>query len=49
MKRYLVKGYFQDKDKGCKASARTQLYLSKTKLKNTGEDLAVYIERYNRG
>ena len=30
---YLVKGYFQDEDKGYEASARTQVYLSKTKLK----------------
>ena len=29
----LAKSDFQDKDKGCKASARTQVYLSKTKLK----------------
>ena len=29
----LVKGYFQDEDKECEASARTQVYLSKTKLK----------------
>ena len=29
---YLAKGYFQDEDKGCEASARTQVYLSKTKL-----------------
>ena len=32
-RRYLVRGYFQDEDKGCGASARTQVYLSKTKLK----------------
>ena len=43
MKRCLVKSYFQDKDKGSEALARTQVYLSKTKLKNTGEGLAVYI------
>ena len=30
---YLVKGYFQDEAKGCEALARTQVYLSKTKLK----------------
>ena len=30
---YLAKGYFQDGDKGYEASARTQVYLSKTKLK----------------
>ena len=29
----LAKGYFQDWDKGWEASARTQVYLSKTKLK----------------
>ena len=29
----LTKGYFQDKDEGCEALARTQVYLSKTKLK----------------
>ena len=45
----LVKGYFQDEDKGYGALARTQVYLSKTKLKNTGDDLAVYIVKYNRG
>ena len=28
----LVKGYFQDKGRGNEASARTQVYLSKTKL-----------------
>ena len=28
----LVKGYFQDEDKGYEASARTQVYLSNTKL-----------------
>ena len=32
MKGYLVKGYFQDEDKGCEASARTQVYLSNTML-----------------
>ena len=32
-KGYLVKGYFQDEDKGYEASARTQVYLSKTKLR----------------
>ena len=32
MKRCLVKGYFQDKDRGSKTLARTQVYLSKTKL-----------------
>ena len=30
---YLAKGCFQGEDKGCEASARTQVYLSKTKLK----------------
>ena len=42
MKGYLAKGYFQDDDKGSEALARTQVYLSKTKLENTGEGLAVY-------
>ena len=32
MKRCLVKGYFQDKGEGLEALARTQIYLSKTKL-----------------
>ena len=32
-KGYLVKGYFQGEDKGCEASARIQVYLSKTKLR----------------
>ena len=32
-KECLAKGHFQDKDKGDEASARTQVYLSKTKLK----------------
>ena len=32
-KGYLAKGYFQDKDRGCEALARTQVYLSKTKLR----------------
>ena len=40
----LVKGYFQDKDRGSEALARTQ-YLSKTKLRNTGDDLAIDIPR----
>ena len=43
MKGCLVKSYFQDKDKGSEASARTQVYLSKTKLKSTGGYLALYI------
>ena len=30
---YLAKGYFQDVDEGYEASARTQVYLSKTKLR----------------
>ena len=47
-KRCLVEGYFQDKDKGSEASARTQVYLSKTKLRSTGGYLAVY-KKYNRG
>ena len=38
-----MKGYFQDEDKGCEASARTQVYLSKTKLRLQGEYLAIYI------
>ena len=29
----LVKGYFQDEGKGYEALARTQVYLSKTKLR----------------
>ena len=33
MKGCLAKGYFQDEDKGCEVSARTQVYLSKTKLR----------------
>ena len=33
MRGCLVKGYFQDEDKGCEALARTQVCLSKTKLK----------------
>ena len=33
MRGCLAKGYFQDEDKGCEALARTQVYLSKTKLK----------------
>ena len=33
MKECLAKGYFQDKGQGYEASARTQVYLSKTKLK----------------
>ena len=41
--RCLAKGYFQDEDRGSEASARTQVYLSKTKLENTDENLAVYI------
>ena len=32
-KEYLAKGYFQDEDKRCEALARTQVYLSKTKLR----------------
>ena len=32
-KGYLTKDYFQDEDRGYEASARTQVYLSKTKLK----------------
>ena len=28
-----MKGYFQDENRGDKASARTQVYLSKTKLR----------------
>ena len=37
----LAKGYFQDEDSGSEASARTQVYLSKTKLRNTSRDLAI--------
>ena len=33
MKGCPAKGYFQDEDKGCEASSRTQVYLSKTKLR----------------
>ena len=33
MKGCLVKGYFQDEDREYKALARTQVYLSKTKLR----------------
>ena len=33
MKGCLVNDYIQDEDEGCEASARTQVYLSKTKLK----------------
>ena len=40
---YLAKGYFHDGDKGGKASARTQVYLSKTKLGLQGGYLAIYI------
>ena len=43
MRRYLAKGYFQDRDEGSKALARTQVYLSKTKLGNTSKYLATYI------
>ena len=49
MKGCLVKGYFQDEDRGSEASARTQVYLSKTKLGNTGGDLAVYIVKVQVG
>ena len=28
-----MKGYFQDENRGCEALARTQVYLSKTKLR----------------
>ena len=38
-----MNGYFQDRDKDLEALARTQVYLSKTKLRNTGGDLAIYI------
>ena len=43
MKRYLAKGCFLNEDKGCEASARTWVYLSKTKLENTSGSLAIYI------
>ena len=33
MRRCLAKGYFQDEGKVREASARTQVYLSKTKLR----------------
>ena len=33
MKEYLVNGYFQGGNRGWETSARTQVYLSKTKLK----------------
>ena len=33
MKGYLVKSYFQGEDEGYEGLARTQVYLSKTKLK----------------
>ena len=39
----LVKGYFQDEDEGYEASARTQVYLSKTKLRLQVGILAIYI------
>ena len=39
----LAKGYFRGEDKGGKALARTQVYLSKTKLKFTSGYLAIYI------
>ena len=45
----LAKGYFQDEDKGCEALARTQVYLSKTKLSFTGEYLAIYIVKVQIG
>ena len=38
-----MKGYFQDEDKGSEVLARTQVYLSKTKLETTSGDLAIYI------
>ena len=40
----LAMGYFQDEDKGCEALARTQVYLSKTKLSSTYGCPAIYIE-----
>ena len=43
MKGCLAKGYFQGEDKGSEALARTQVYLSKTKLRSTGEYLATYV------
>ena len=39
----LVNSYFQDEDKDSEALAATQVCLSKTKLKNTSRDLAIYI------
>ena len=47
--RYLAKGYFQDEDKGSEAMARTQVCLSKTKLKNTSGGLAIYIVKVQIG
>ena len=49
MKSCLVKGYFQDEDNGSEVSPRTQVYLSKTKLKNTGDVLAIYIVKVQIG
>ena len=43
MKGCLAKGYFQDEDRGDETSARTQVYLSKTKLGLQGGCLAIYI------
>ena len=48
-KRCLAKGYFKDKDKGSEASARTQVYLSKTKLENTGGNIAMYVVKVQIG
>ena len=46
---YLVKGYFQYEGKGCEALARTQVYLSKTKLRKY-KWVSSYIYTYaNRG
>ena len=48
MKRCLAKGYFQGDNKGSEASARTQVYLSETKLENTGGGLAIYIVTWGK-
>ena len=45
----LAKGCFQVENEECEALARTQVYLSKTKLKSTGEGLAIYIVKVQIG
>ena len=42
-KRCLAKGYFQDEDNGSEALARTQVYLSKTKLGDIQVSILVVI------